>query len=227
MAAVGPGRSGHGGPGRSGHDVTDAARAVRARCVLVGVMLAVMWGLEILDLLPGHELRPLGHPAAHDRAASSASRLAPFLHSGLVHLVANTLPFAVLGAFIAIGDAKRFVEVTVDRRPDERPRDVAVRRAGHDPHRRQRPRVRVPDVPRGARLLRRQAAVDPRRRRRAAVLRRDPVGPAPAARHLLHRPPVRRRRRRRSPPGTSTVASPTTPTCPAPPRPDAPDTLGR
>ena len=46
-------------------------------------------------------------------AGCSASRLAPFLHSGLSHLIANTIPFVVLGAFIAIGDAKRFVEVTV------------------------------------------------------------------------------------------------------------------
>ena len=39
--------------------------------------------------------------------------LAPFLHSGLSHLIANTIPFAVLGAVVALGGVKRFVEVTV------------------------------------------------------------------------------------------------------------------
>ena len=83
-----------------------------APLAIVAVMLAMMWGLEILDLLPGTNfdrwgIRPrttrglLGIPAA------------PFLHSGLSHLIANTLPFVLLGAFIAIGDARRFVEVTV------------------------------------------------------------------------------------------------------------------
>ena len=184
-----------------------------APLLVVAGMLAVMWAVEIIDLLPGTTSTRWG---IRPRTTSGliGIPLAPFLHSGLSHLIANTIPFVVLGAFIAIGDVKRFVEVTVIDRPRQRARHVAVRRTGHDPPRRQRPRVRVPDVPRGARLLRRQAAVDPRRHRRLAVLRRDPVGPAAAPGHLLHRPPVRRRRRR---PRRLCVhgASPATPIYPA------------
>ena len=113
MAAVGPGRSGQGGPGRSGNDVErPTLREPFGPVLLVGVMLAVMWGLEIIDLLPGTNFDRWGIRPRTMRGLVGVP-LAPFLHSGLGHLVANTLPFALLGAFIAIGDAKRFVEVTV------------------------------------------------------------------------------------------------------------------
>jgi membrane associated rhomboid family serine protease len=105
MVAVGPGRSGHGGPGRSEDE------SPFGPLVLVAGMLAVMWGLEIIDLLPGTNLDRWGIRPRTARGLVGVPA-APFLHSGLSHLVANTLPFALLGAFIAIGDAKRFVEVT-------------------------------------------------------------------------------------------------------------------
>jgi membrane associated rhomboid family serine protease len=80
--------------------------------LLVGAMLAVMWVLEVIDLLPGTNFDRLGIRPRTVRGLVGIP-LAPFLHSGLPHLVANTLPFVLLGAFIALGDAKRFVEVTV------------------------------------------------------------------------------------------------------------------
>jgi membrane associated rhomboid family serine protease len=39
--------------------------------------------------------------------------LAPFLHLGFGHLIANTVPFLVLGGVICLSGAKRFVQVTV------------------------------------------------------------------------------------------------------------------
>jgi membrane associated rhomboid family serine protease len=80
--------------------------------VLVGGMLALMWALEVLDLLPGTNFDSLGIRPRTARGLVGVP-LGPFLHSGLGHLVANTIPFAVLGAFIALGDAMRFVQVTV------------------------------------------------------------------------------------------------------------------
>ena len=72
-----------------------------------------MWAVEIIDLLPGVDLDSLGHPPAHGCAGSIGIPLAPFLHSGLSHLIANTIPFAVLGAVVALSGVTRFVEVTV------------------------------------------------------------------------------------------------------------------
>jgi membrane associated rhomboid family serine protease len=80
--------------------------------LVVAGMLAVMWALEIIDLLPGVELDGWGIRPRTWRGLW-AIPLAPFLHSGLGHLIANTIPFAVLGAVIALGSLSRFVEVTV------------------------------------------------------------------------------------------------------------------
>ena len=79
--------------------------------LIVGGMLAVMWAMEIIDLLPGTSFDSWGIRPRTTRGLVGIP-LAPFLHSGLGHLIANTIPFAVLGAFIAIGDAARFVQVT-------------------------------------------------------------------------------------------------------------------
>jgi membrane associated rhomboid family serine protease len=79
--------------------------------IVVG-MLAVMWAVEIIDLIPGVDLDRWGIQPRAWRGLIGIP-LAPFLHAGLPHLIANTLPFFVLGAIIVLGDATRFVEVTV------------------------------------------------------------------------------------------------------------------
>jgi membrane associated rhomboid family serine protease len=87
------------------------AEPARPLLVVVG-MLAVMWAVEIIDLLPGVELDGWGIRPRTTRGLWGIPA-APFLHDGLGHLIANTLPFVVLGAFIAIGDVARFVQVTL------------------------------------------------------------------------------------------------------------------
>ena len=83
------------------------------RPVLVVVaLLAVMWAAEIVDLIPGTPFDRWGIRPRTVRGLFGIP-LAPFLHSGFGHLFANTIPFLVLGAFIAIGDLRRFVQVTV------------------------------------------------------------------------------------------------------------------
>jgi membrane associated rhomboid family serine protease len=80
--------------------------------LIVGVMLAAMWAMEVIDLLPGTNFDSWGIRPRTTRGLVGIP-LAPFLHSGLGHLIANTIPFAVLGAFIALGNAARFVQVTL------------------------------------------------------------------------------------------------------------------
>jgi membrane associated rhomboid family serine protease len=79
--------------------------------LLVAAMIAVMWVTEALDLLPGVSLDNYGiHPRDADGLPEIVS--APFLHVGFGHLVSNTVPFAIMGAAIALGGLARVAIVT-------------------------------------------------------------------------------------------------------------------
>ena len=84
----------------------------RAAGITVGAWLAVMWALEVIDLITPGSLDRLGI-RPRTLGGLVGIPLAPFLHSGLTHLVANTVPFAVLGFVIAVGSRRRFWAVTV------------------------------------------------------------------------------------------------------------------
>jgi membrane associated rhomboid family serine protease len=83
-----------------------------APLLVVAGMLAAMWAVEIIDLLPGADLDGWGIRPRTWRGLIGIP-LAPFLHSGLSHLIANTIPFVVLGSVIALSGVSRFVEVTL------------------------------------------------------------------------------------------------------------------
>jgi len=75
------------------------------------VMLGIMWGVEVLDIpFNGHLDRFGIRPRQLDGLDGIV--LAPFLHNGFGHLIANTVPFALLGAAIALSSARRFLLVT-------------------------------------------------------------------------------------------------------------------
>lgn len=79
--------------------------------LVVAAMVTLMWVLEIIDVIAGHRLDAYGiEPRAADGLAEVVS--APFLHLGFAHLISNTVPFAVMGAAIALGGAARVLLVT-------------------------------------------------------------------------------------------------------------------
>lgn len=80
--------------------------------IVVGVMLAVMWGEEVVDLVPGTRFNSWGIRPRSVHGLFGIV-LAPFLHVSFAHLIGNTIPFAVLGCIIALGGVGRIVEVTV------------------------------------------------------------------------------------------------------------------
>lgn len=83
----------------------------RAGLVVVAGMAVLMWVSEVVDLLLGG-LDSLGiEPRSVD--GLSGVVLAPFLHAGFGHLAANTVPFLVMGALIALSGARRVLAVTV------------------------------------------------------------------------------------------------------------------
>ena len=80
--------------------------------ILVAAMLAVMWAVEVVDLVPGTSLDEWGIRPRTARGLAGIA-LAPFLHVSFGHLIANTIPFALLGAAIALGGFRQIAEVTV------------------------------------------------------------------------------------------------------------------
>jgi len=98
-------------PTRSeGSDV--AARRVSADLTPVVVMLGAMWVLEVVDTVLRNRLDRYGI-RPRDAEGLVGIALAPFLHAGFGHLIANSVPFALLGGVIAIGALQRFVLVSL------------------------------------------------------------------------------------------------------------------
>ena len=80
--------------------------------LVVGMLAAVMWAVELVDLVPGTDLDQWGIRPRQARGLVGIVT-APFLHDGLGHLISNTIPFLVLGGLIAAGGVARYVQVTV------------------------------------------------------------------------------------------------------------------
>jgi len=83
-----------------------------ARYISPVLLLALMWAIQILDaILPG-SFTGFGL-RSWDFGSLQGLVLGPLLHSGWPHLIANSLPFLVLGCLVAVEGAKRFWLVTV------------------------------------------------------------------------------------------------------------------
>ncbi|MBO0827323.1 MAG: rhomboid family intramembrane serine protease [Streptosporangiales bacterium] len=79
--------------------------------LVMGLTLAVLWIVEIANAMLGNRLDVYGiHP--HQVGWLEGILFAPFLHAGFEHLIANSLPLAVLGflTYLAVAGA-RFLAV--------------------------------------------------------------------------------------------------------------------
>ena len=93
--------------GRSEGLMTHATRAVSA-ALLIGAVTAGMWVLEVFDYALGGALDQYGI-RAWDPYELPENFTAPFLHGGFEHLLANTMPFLVLGFLAAARGIGRFL----------------------------------------------------------------------------------------------------------------------
>jgi membrane associated rhomboid family serine protease len=87
------------------------ARELKTQATVLGGSVAIMWGLEIVDILLGGALDTFG---IHPREISGLSGIlfAPFLHGNFAHLIANTIPFLTLGWFVMLQETSDFFVVT-------------------------------------------------------------------------------------------------------------------
>ena len=79
---------------------------------LIGLMIAVMWVLEIIDTATSGRLDQYGiEPRETDGLIGIVA--SPFLHDGFGHLISNTIPFVFMGVVIALSGAVRVLAVAV------------------------------------------------------------------------------------------------------------------
>ncbi len=101
----------------SGHTAGRPVAARRGRAGLVraatamAAFVALLWGLEALDLVLDHRLDAWGISPRDPRELPDIVT-APFLHAGFDHLAANTLPLFVLGVLAALRGLGRFLAVS-------------------------------------------------------------------------------------------------------------------
>lgn len=84
---------------------------VKTQVAILGSLVGLMWGLEILDLFLGGALNQFGI-RPHSIVGLRGILFAPFLHGNLLHLIANTVPFLILGWLVMLRRTSDFWIVT-------------------------------------------------------------------------------------------------------------------
>ncbi len=85
--------------------MSDAAKILLA-------LVALMWVVEVVDVIVDHQLDQYGIEA-RDVTGSTASSPRRSCTSASAHLLANTIPFVVMGVLIALEGARRLLGVFV------------------------------------------------------------------------------------------------------------------
>jgi membrane associated rhomboid family serine protease len=86
---------------------------IRTQILILGSIMAVMWGLELLNTYALHNgLNTLGI-LPRQPIGLRGIIFAPFLHANFAHLSANTVPFLILGWLIMSQSISNFVIVSV------------------------------------------------------------------------------------------------------------------
>jgi membrane associated rhomboid family serine protease len=94
------------------HKLSERREEWRVGAMTIFGMVAVMWVLEIVDSLDSHRLDRDGiEPRNFSHLYGIL--VAPFLHASFDHLIANTVPFLILGLAVAFVSAKRALGITM------------------------------------------------------------------------------------------------------------------
>ena len=86
--------------------------SIKSHAGLLFGLLALMWGIEILDfLLPIIQLDRFGI-RPRSIAGLPGIILSPILHLGFPHLISNSIPFLILGGMVMTSGARIFASVS-------------------------------------------------------------------------------------------------------------------
>jgi membrane associated rhomboid family serine protease len=93
-------------------EVRGIVNEVKSQIAILGGLVALMWGLEILDLFLGGALNQFGI-RPRSLVGLRGILFAPFLHGNLLHLIANTVPFVILGWLVMLRRTSDFWTVSL------------------------------------------------------------------------------------------------------------------
>lgn len=93
-------------------DSTHISDELKSHIIILGAFLVAMWLSEMFDWIIGGRLDYLGI-MPRQLVGLRGIILAPFLHVGAAHLIANTIPFLVLGWFVMLRSVRTFFTVTL------------------------------------------------------------------------------------------------------------------
>lgn len=88
------------------------AKSLKTQAVVLGGTLGVFWAVLALNALDGGALLAYGI-VPRSEVGLRGIVFAPFLHANRSHLIANSVPFLVLGWLVMLRDARHFVPVTL------------------------------------------------------------------------------------------------------------------
>jgi len=91
---------------------SEMTRTLKSQAIVLGSALALMWIVFIATWMTGGALLSLG-VIPRNVIGLRGILFAPFLHGSLVHLLANSIPFVMLGWFVMLRDSRHFVPVTL------------------------------------------------------------------------------------------------------------------
>ncbi|HWC86964.1 MAG TPA: rhomboid family intramembrane serine protease [Solirubrobacteraceae bacterium] len=80
---------------------------------LLGIMVAFMWAVEVINKLDSQRLDGSGAIVPHNVDRLWGVFTAPFLHVSFQHLESNTIPLLFMGVIIALEGARRLAAVTL------------------------------------------------------------------------------------------------------------------
>jgi membrane associated rhomboid family serine protease len=92
--------------------VSSVTTVLKSQAMVLGGTLAVFWGVFVVNFLLGGALLTLG-VIPRTTIGLRGILFAPFLHGSLNHLVANSIPFLVLGWMVMLRDERHFIPVTL------------------------------------------------------------------------------------------------------------------
>lgn len=98
--------------GLARQETSALARELKTQVKVLGGFVAIMWILEIVDLVVFQgALNAYGILPRH-LIGLRGILFAPFLHGNFAHLIANTIPFLTLGWFVMLQETSDFFVVT-------------------------------------------------------------------------------------------------------------------